>query len=91
MGTTLEVLYDFAGGEGEEEGGEGGEGGGEGPELCVGVGDLVRLVCPHDRAGSGEWWLVETLDCVHYGEGRREGYVPSNYMCPVPPDDPDDT
>ena len=59
MGSKLEVLFDF---EAQDP-----------AELSVMCGEVVVLLCPHDRIGCREWWLVEK------GEGGM-GYVPSSYL-----------
>jgi hypothetical protein len=58
IGTKLRVQFDFLG---------------EDPsELSVSVGQYVSLVCPHDRIGCQEWWLVEAQG--------KQGYVPATYL-----------
>ena len=59
MGTKLQVLFDFVS---------------EDPsELSVVAGQVVLLVCPHDRIGCSDWWLVQAVD-------KQQGYVPATYL-----------
>ena len=39
----------------------------------MGVGQVVTLLCAHDRIGCGEWWLVEISD-------SEKGYVPATHL-----------
>lgn len=57
-GTKLQVLFEFFS---------------EDPsELSVVAGQCVLLVCPHDRIGCKEWWLVQAQ--------AKQGYVPATYL-----------
>ena len=58
-GSGLKVLYDF---ESQDR-----------AELSVTAGQLLTLLCPHDRIGSKEWWLVQS-------NGLGKGYVPATYL-----------
>lgn len=57
-GTELVVLYNF---DAQDR-----------AELSVEAGQVVTLICPHDRIGCREWWLV----C----RGQKKGYVPATYL-----------
>lgn len=57
-GSRLEVLYDF---EAQDQ-----------AELSVSAGQYISLICPHDRIGCVEWWLVRTTS--------SQGYVPATYL-----------
>lgn len=57
-GARLQVLYSFVGL--------------DPAELSVSVGDSVVLLCPHDKLGCREWWLVQCQD--------TQGYVPASYL-----------
>ena len=59
LGSELEVLYDF---EAQDK-----------AELSVRAGQVVTLLCAHDRIGCQEWWLVQTSD-------SKKGYVPATYL-----------
>lgn len=61
-GSRLQVLFDFVGQ--------------DSAELSVSSGQVVVLVCPHDRIGCKEWWLVQ----VEEEDLNREGYVPAAYL-----------
>ena len=43
-------------------------------ELSVHAGQLVFLLCPHDKIGCEEWWLVSDF------QQTSQGYVPSSYL-----------
>ena len=57
--TTLRVLYDF---EAQDV-----------AELSVSANNLLVLLCPHDKIGCEEWWLVQDLQ-------GNQGYVPATYL-----------
>ena len=48
-------------------------------ELSMTDGQTVTLLCPHDRIGCEEWWLVQA--------GKARGYVPASYLTSSPPTD----
>jgi len=48
-------------------------------ELSVGAGQVVTLLCAHDRIGCREWWLVEISD-------SEKGYVPATYLAEYNPE-----
>ncbi len=59
QGTGMEILYRF---DAQDR-----------AELSVEEGEIVTLLCPHDRIGCREWWLV----CSKQG---LKGYVPATYL-----------
>lgn len=62
-GTRVQVLYDFIS---------------QDPaELSVCAGEVVVLLCAHDRLGCEEWWLVQLQTHL-----RQQGYVPATYLTP---------
>ena len=62
-GTQLQVLYDFISQ--------------DSAELSVCAGEVVVLLCAHDRLGCEEWWLVQLQTHL-----RQQGYVPATYLTP---------
>ena len=66
-GSKLQVLFDFVG---QDE-----------AELSVVAGEVVVLLCAHDRIGCKEWWLVQQ-DPSGAGGGAActQGYVPAAYL-----------
>ena len=51
--------------------------------MSVSAGQVVTLLCPHDRIGCKEWWLVQA--------GEDKGYVPATYLSEHKPSTSTDT
>lgn len=65
-GSQLLVLFDF---EGQDD-----------AELSVVTGQVVVLLCAHDRIGCKDWWLVQQQDPPSPGGKPGFGYVPAGYL-----------
>ena len=59
-GTSIQVMFNFSAQNSSE--------------LSVVAGQIVRLLCAHDRLGCKDWWLVQDL------EQHTQGYIPATYL-----------